>query len=173
MTAINSNRAIRGPITAVPVVAGKGVRLVADTENNRIVAEADETVLYDAGTAGYQPGTGVAPSDVTVQLSESITNFDRIRIYLGEKLSGVIEFRPGAATSSVVANSHKYYHTSPDDDSNTNIVGLLISLVENDTTKLRFRCGFSVNWANAYRSGADWGYYILFKIVGVDRISSN
>ena len=46
MTAINSNRAIRGPVTAVPVVAGKGVRLVADTENNRWVVEADETVLW-------------------------------------------------------------------------------------------------------------------------------
>lgn len=39
MTAINSNRAIRGPVTAVPVVAGKGVHLVAGTENNR-TAEA-------------------------------------------------------------------------------------------------------------------------------------
>ena len=40
MTAINSNRAIRGPVTAVPVVAGKGVRLGADTENNRWGVEA-------------------------------------------------------------------------------------------------------------------------------------
>ena len=38
-------QAVRGPVTAVPVVAGKGVRLREDTENNRVVAEADETVL--------------------------------------------------------------------------------------------------------------------------------
>ena len=72
MTAINSNRAIRGPVTAVPVVAGKGVRLVADTENNRIVAEADETVLWE--------GT---PTSVTsaIPLSETISNFEKLSVY--------------------------------------------------------------------------------------------
>ena len=68
MTAINSNRAIRGPVTAVPVVAGKGVRLVADTVNNRWVVEADETVLWE--------GT-LAPEN-TASLSETITNFENI-----------------------------------------------------------------------------------------------
>lgn len=79
MTAVNLNRAVRGPVTAVPIVAGKGVRLVADTENNRWLVEADETVLWNdtswitAGdaTAGTNSGT----------LSEAITNFERIRIY--------------------------------------------------------------------------------------------
>lgn len=173
MTAINSNRAIRGPITAVPVVAGKGVRLVADTENNRWVVEADETVLYDGGDSGYKPGTGAAATDVIIQLSEAITNFDRIRIYLGAKLSGVIELRPYSATTSLQANEYKYYHTAPDDASNTTILGLLINIVENDATKLRFRCGYSATWASAYRSGEDWGYYILYKIVGVNRVASN
>jgi len=79
MTAVNLNRAVRGPVTAVPIVAGTGVRLVADTQNNRWLVEADETVLWDdtswvtAGdvTAGTNSGT----------LSETITNFERIRIY--------------------------------------------------------------------------------------------
>ena len=53
MTAVNLNRAIRGPVTAVPVVAGHGVRIVPDTVNNRFVVELDETVLYEGvpGTA--------------------------------------------------------------------------------------------------------------------------
>ena len=72
MTAINSNRAIRGPVTAVPVVAGKGVRLTADTENNRIVAEADETVLWD--------GNGTPATVSNLGLSESVYNFERVRI---------------------------------------------------------------------------------------------
>ena len=70
MTAINSNRAIRGPVTAVPVVAGKGVRLVADTENNRWVVEADETVLWE----GNYESTG------SITLSESFKNFELIRV---------------------------------------------------------------------------------------------
>lgn len=76
MTAINSNRAIRGPVTAVPVVAGKGVRLVADTENNRIVAEADETVLYS--NAAPEP----IVTETQLNLSESYLNFELVRIYL-------------------------------------------------------------------------------------------
>ena len=76
MTAINSNRAIRGPVTAVPVVAGKGVRLVADTENNRWVVEADETVIFeDTGT------TGTVVSSVV--LSETASNFSTLEITLG------------------------------------------------------------------------------------------
>ena len=70
MTAINSNRAIRGPVTAVPVVSGKGVRLVADTENNRWVVEADETELWSS-----------LPGSTTGNLSEAITNFERVRVY--------------------------------------------------------------------------------------------
>ena len=70
MTAINSNRAIRGPVTAVPVVAGKGVRLVADTENNRWVVEADETVLWEE-----------TPSASRITLSETAEHFERIKIF--------------------------------------------------------------------------------------------
>ena len=87
MTAINSNRAIRGPVTAIPVVAGKGVRLVADTENNRIVAEADETVLFN----------GTAAASVTC--SESVSNFERIQIWVNVNSDGSrkasIELIPG------------------------------------------------------------------------------
>jgi hypothetical protein len=70
MTAINSNRAIRGPVTAVPVVAGKGVRIVPDTVNNRFVVEADETVLWE----GSYESTG------SITLSESFKNFELVRV---------------------------------------------------------------------------------------------
>lgn len=74
MTAINP-QAVRGPVTAVPVVAGTGVRFVEDVPNNRVVAEVDETVLWD--------GEGTALSTAT--LDESIYNFQylRIEIYVG------------------------------------------------------------------------------------------
>lgn len=71
MTAINP-QAVRGPVTAVPVVAGTGVRFVEDVQNNRVVAEVDETVLWD--------GNGDAL--VTTTLAESIYNFEYIRIDL-------------------------------------------------------------------------------------------
>lgn len=69
-------QAIRGPVTAVPVVAGTGVRFVEDAGNNRVVAEVDETVLYeDTGTTG---------TDVnSVVLSETAANFSTLEITLG------------------------------------------------------------------------------------------
>ena len=76
MTAINSNRAIRGPVTSVPVVARKGVRQVADTENNRWVVEADETVLYENSNPSQ------ITSDTDLTLSESYLNFEKIKLYL-------------------------------------------------------------------------------------------
>lgn len=79
MTAINSNRAIRGPVTAVPVVAGKGVRLVADTDNNRWVVEADETVLWK----------GVTLAGNTVTLSESAGNFEYLGVYVNIEGTGL------------------------------------------------------------------------------------
>jgi hypothetical protein len=76
MTAINSNRAIRGPVTAVPVVAGKGVRLTADTENNRWIVEADETVLYENNSPSQ------IISDTSLTLSESYLHFEKVKLYL-------------------------------------------------------------------------------------------
>lgn len=112
MTAVNFNRAVRGPVTAVPVVAGHGVRIVPDTVNNRFVAEADETVLFDG------EGTGVS----TANLSESVYNFEKIRIYIGESsgnyfieektlkvLTNITEFNLGfntGATNAFIVSSH-------------------------------------------------------------------
>ena len=75
MTAMNLNRAIRGPVTAVPVVAGKGVRIVPDVENNRFVVEADETVLWEDNT---DPASGI---NGTRNISETVENFEKITVY--------------------------------------------------------------------------------------------
>ena len=72
MTVINSNRAVRGPVTAIPLVAGKGVKITADTVNNRYVAEVDETVLWE----------GNQEAGNTVILSESSANFERLVVYV-------------------------------------------------------------------------------------------
>lgn len=63
-------QAVRGPVTAVPVVAGKGVRFVEDVENNRVVAEVDETVLWEDANG--------ATNNIT--LSEAIENFDSVKV---------------------------------------------------------------------------------------------
>lgn len=87
MTAVNLNRAIRGPVTAVPIVAGKGVRLVADTQNNRWVVEADDSW-----------------EDVTSQFTKVTTNltwynFTFYRNKATNMVAGTIVFKPSANIS--------------------------------------------------------------------------
>ena len=169
MTAINSNRAIRGPVTAVPVVAGKGVRLVADTENNRIVAEADETVLF------YNASGAV--SNTPINLSESIYNFERVRIDLCSKV-----------------HTNNWVST----------VEVPIQYITNDYLNLCFtdrfdggwqwitwRCGYPItntgttitldtaayggvliegNWASGHNENT---YFHLYKVVGINRVSAS
>ena len=165
MTAINSNRAIRGPVTAVPVVAGKGVRLVADTENNRWVVEADETVLWENTSDAMT-------KDLTfpLTLSESINNFEKVEIWYAAD--------SGAFSSPIIFK----FPVRPDGD-------YCMSAERYDGTTVRyFRAaqfhinGTSVtnpynltqNWTGNTVSGANsTGWNKIYKIVGINRVASN
>ena len=163
MTAINSNRAIRGPVTAVPVVAGKGVRLVADTENNRWVVEADETVLYDKIDA-----QGATLSSPAISLSESIFNFERIKIYWKNWNSGysriVNEFdRP---SDNVFFNCMGAFYTS-----NAAVIFVLNINKNANGTALNFDKGTFCTFGNTTVNNAS--NTIIYRVVGVNRIASN
>ena len=165
MTAINSNRAIRGPVTAVPVVAGTGVRFVKDVENNRVVAEVDETVLWEATNGA-----------TSAQLSESIFNFETIKIfYAGGERYGNRPSMELAVTSSVLNNgiqisdwfinsagtfvvmANGYYTVSQTGDelTGTNITHMWFSV------------------PNFTYSGTGSSGVKIFKVVGINRIASN
>ena len=154
MTAINSNRAIRGPVTAVPVVAGKGVRLVADTENNRWVVEADETVLWEGNLWDGET--------TTANLSEAASNFEYIRVY------GVAHEANVRQVTAMIQGSGENY----------------VSLHSGNvwyTTKVTFGTGSTtlvLNGHNNYwlsgttlNSGTDG--VMIKKLVGCNRIASN
>ena len=171
MTAINSNRAIRGPVTAVPVVAGKGVRLVADTENNRWVVEADETVLWSNNRAWV--GVDVTSGTNSGTLSETVSNFERIRVY----------FARNNGTNLVSGNV-----TEMDTDEITTSGGIFISTVFINTTNDGFfsaQTFLALNGLTFSESlGSQWKqsgnvldttkvYLHPYKIVGINRIASN
>ena len=101
-------QAVRGPVTAIPVVAGTGVRFVEDVPNNRIVAEVDETVLYDS-----HDNTG---TNADIVLSETANNFKSIKVLyrINDGVYSCTEVKPDtsgsirvgmAAGSSVVATA--------------------------------------------------------------------
>lgn len=75
MSGINP-QAVRGPVTAVPVVAGDGIKFVEDVQNNRVVAQAGvtKTLLYT--------GTSSDARASTFSLSQSAYDFDRLEMTL-------------------------------------------------------------------------------------------
>ena len=165
MTAINSNRAIRGPVTAVPVVAGKGVRLVADTENNRWVVEADETVLFEVSTGD----TPVA----SATLSESASNFERLRLVFGVDTNVVssshpdvqaeneLYVRPGFTSYQLGVTAYNIGSGNP-----LQIWGAKITI--NGTT-ITVDNGMR-RWFNANQG--DTMKPVIYKVVGINRIAS-
>ena len=166
MTAINSNRAIRGPVTAVPVVAGKGVRLVADTENNRWVVEADETVLW-TGTIGAPGSTGV--------LSEAVTNFEFVDVYAEPVYGGMCPVVTRFATIS--SGNSVRFGTFSQDGGLTYLANYTVDFSGTSVSVARSK-RISINHSNGSISVTDivtTGSFKapITKIVGINRISSN
>jgi len=155
-----------------PVVAGTGVRIVDDTANNRIVVEADETVLWEGDT-----GMIVSSTTGTLTLSESATNFERLRVYVRGSAQGT-NTETNAATGTIeivpVSNTGAYYTLSTGLYTNDG------SSVFNDV------CVFQLNGSTAsYNKGVRFlmsgsapvlnnarGPFIV-KVVGINRIASN
>lgn len=164
MTAINSNRAIRGPVTAVPVVAGKGVRLVADTENNRWIVEADETVLFeDTGDTG----TLVA----NVVLSESSANFEKVEITLGWAGGGSSRVA-GRLIFTCVPNG-TYYGFGGYIGKDASVHNVLGGISTNGTTLALLNClDLYTNNNSSITAQSFAGALKVYKVVGINRIQS-
>ena len=166
MTAINSNRAIRGPVTAVPVVAGKGVRLVTDTVNNRFVAEADETVLFS--------GSSVATNII---LSEAPSNFAYIRVEFrrSNSLLGFVSSVTLPVNSSSVSFPLMLVYNNVDNSTNYNE---FIVRYNGNTTQTTFTFQYALKRTSivggSVTIATDTAPTLeVFKIVGINRIASN
>ena len=165
MTAINANRAIRGPVTAVPLVAGKGVRLTADVENNRWVVEADETVLWDNYTFANNKASSVV-------MSETPFNFSYVRITF--EIEASVEDWTTVQTQVIDMEAL---------NSCINKDFTLIGTCVNGTSIVvrGSRCNFSgtsilakstVQWHTSGESTLSNALHI-YRIVGINRIASN
>ena len=163
MTAVNLNRAIRGPVTAVPVVAGKGVRLVADTVNNRFVVEADETVLWEDsdGATGFTT-------------TEPIENFERLLIYVtsyhgAAKPTGVIVpmVANNVSGNLIISWTDKY------DITNWRILTWCLTLSRSGnvfSTSSNYYMG--VSSSGSFSSAVNTVDHRIYKVVGINRVSS-
>ena len=168
MTAINP-KAIRGPVTAVPVVAGKGIRFVEDVENNRVVAEVDETVLYNYPSSENAYNT----SRKLISFSESCRNFERIRIYLvnNDGAMDAVEVEPGSDDHTetfqlnTISNEPRLY---------VKMTTWVLS-----ASSLTYRAGSYYYIINGTASLTDptvnktINYVVPYKVIGINRIANN
>lgn len=164
MPSINP-QAVRGPVTAVPVVAGTGVRFVEDVQNNRVVAEADETVLWSSST-------GIYLNDDSAILSEPINNFERVAIYAQSIYGGPLrryEFE-------VIAGGQYRFSTDSLDGAdlltvyfNINITNTTITVSRSKLLRVTYSSN-AVTTANMSSTTAFKSY--VMKIVGINRVSA-
>lgn len=148
-------QAVRGPVTAVPVVAGKGVRFVEDIENNRVVAEADETVLFN----------GTAAASVTC--SESVSNFERINVWMNVNSDGsrkaCIEIIPG------YESEYMFYSGVA-----SNLMHFYSGLITASSTTVAVDQGrhLWVPTGNSSTVGSEAQSRNIYKVVGIHRVAS-
>ena len=168
MTVINSNRAVRGPVTAIPLVAGKGVKITADTVNNRWVVEADETVLWEGnGTSG-----------TTMNLTETAKNFATIKIYGHDSNRGrscINEFNPAVADAT---DRLTFCLNMPDIATDATWWGAynsILSYTSTACTSITNNGGFQwFTWVSNKSTETQTSRYVIVdKIVGINRIASN
>ena len=157
-------KAIRGPVTAVPVVAGKGIRFVEDVENNRVVAEVDETVLWE--------GTETLSTNQEITLSEFATNFERIRVY-GESWNTWSPVLWGEILMTTRGNAYHVSLATSYLGSNGAAIRFVQAVFEfNDNKMTVTNAGLFSIQGTAVASGSP-SNTLITKIIGINRIANN
>ena len=147
-----------GQSSATNFVAGPGISITQPSGGTVRIGN-DETVLW---SGSWVPGNGAGVTNSAIEVSESVLNFEYIRIVTEGILCQVITVSP---------IDLKAFICLPESDTKSNILGLYIS--KDDDTHIRFKCGYSTKVVDSYRSNQDWGYFRLMKIIGINRISGS
>ena len=147
-----------GQTSATTFIPGPGITIDQPSAGTVRIGN-DETVLW---SGSWKPGNGSVVTNSAIEVSESIDNFEYIRVVTEGILCQVITVTPNQCQALICY---------PGADTGTSILGLKIS--RDDSTHIRFRCGYSTNFIEAYRSNSDWGYFTLKKIIGINRISGS
>ena len=145
-----------GQTSATNFQAGPGIKIDEPSAGTVRIGN-DETVLW---SGSWKPGDGTVVTNSAIEVSESVSNFEYIRVVT----EGIL-----CQTITMNANQCQALICYPESDDRNSILGLKIS--KDDDTHIRFRCGYSSDFIQAYRSGSDWGYFTLKKIIGINRIS--
>lgn len=167
-TLVNNLRAIRGPVTAVPMVGQSGVVVEPDTQNNQVVVRADETVLWTGSS-----------TTTAISIPEPITNFERFRVYGYERERStplVQEFGTDYGSTARWVCLHKdvsagvTFWTSINEQAEWNAAFTQLTLPSTG-------CSIVYAWSNntwTKLTGTVWEPpFVITKIIGINRIANN
>ena len=145
--------------SALPISAGPGIKF--EMINGTLVASTDETVLWE-GTA-FTPAGSQNPMLATAALSESITNFDKIRL----DFSGGFFFSDSVLLAHPVTSTLCYLMVKKEQANNGVYIGTHYRF-SNDTTLSGF-CSYGDTQNVNAMTGGYWGYGGVIRVVGINR----
>ena len=159
---VNQNSGAWGG-SGLNVSAGPGIKL--DMVDNTLVASLDETLLY-SGTEFTVAGSD-NPMTASVSLSESINNFDKIRLdFSGGNVftESVTLAKPTIGTTNIA-----WYNVKKEQKSNSIYVGTMYRFTDANT--LSGKCSYGDTQVVNNMTGGYWGYGAVFRVVGINRVA--
>lgn len=147
--------------SALPISAGSGIKF--EMINGTLVASTDETVLWE-GTS-FTPAGSNNPMLATATLSESINNFDKIRL----DFSGGLFFTDSVLLAHPVTSTLCYLMVKKEQSNNNVFIGTHYRF-SNDTTLSGF-CSYGDTQNVKAMTGGYWGYGGVIRVVGINRIA--
>lgn len=157
---VSANSGVWGG-SALPISAGPGIKF--EMVNGILVASTDETVIWE-GTA-FTPAGSENPMLATAALSESITNFDKIRL----DFSGGFFFTDSVLLAHPVTSTLCYLMVKKEQSNNGVYIGTHYRF-SNDTTLSGF-CSYGDTQNVNAMTGGYWGYGGVIRVVGINRIA--
>ncbi|MBQ1570439.1 MAG: hypothetical protein IIZ78_04885, partial [Clostridiales bacterium] len=155
-------------VSGLQLVAGPGI--VFTVSGSNLVAKADETVLWS------NPGPQTNTKDITwssQSLSESIANFERVKFIYSTDQSG---YAPHEITFLVRSTEDSYVLQDTYASASMWLVRIAIFNLNGtsitNTSNVTRNMSIPTNGGTISCSGDGAGYNILYKVVGINRISS-
>ena len=155
-----------GQTSATNFVAGPGIKIDSPSAGTMRIGN-DETVLW-SGTA-FNPGGSNKPMNGTAYLSESIFNFDQIR--LDFTASNYTFNESILLTNPIKTGGNCYFNVKKEQNNSSVYMGTKYGFT-NDTTLTGF-CSYGNTQNVNAMTGGYWGYGGVVRIIGINRISGN
>jgi len=152
-----------GQTSATTYQAGPGISITQPSEGTVRISN-DETVLW-SGTA-FNPAGSNNPMKGTAYMSESIFNFDQIRLDFN---GGNNVFSESVLLTNPIKTGQDYYWVKHEQKNNNVYIGTKYRF-NNETTLTGF-CGYGSTQNVGDMSGGYWGYGGVVRVVGINRIS--